>query len=138
MLFNSYLYQSFVNRYGVEVLAKYCFESELVEIPETDMFLEVDPGMWVVYLKDSQSLDLSHHQDFLLNYSPVDKIASNYLEFVIDSISSDYTPVINMLNESLLETAEEFIEKEISLSFRERLKLIWDLILGKKINISKY
>ena len=68
MLFNSYLYQSFVNRYGVEVLAKYCFESELVEIPETDMFLEVDPGMWVVYLEDSQSLDLSHHQDFLLNY----------------------------------------------------------------------
>jgi hypothetical protein len=43
-----------------------------------------------------------------------------------------------MLDESLLETAGEFIEKEISLSFRERLKLIWDLILGKKINISKY
>ena len=34
--------------------------------------------------------------------------------------------------------AEEFIEKEISLSLRGRLRLIWDLVVGKKINISKY
>jgi hypothetical protein len=38
----------------------------------------------------------------------------------------------------LIETAEEFIEKEISLSFGARLRLIWDLISGKKINILKY
>jgi hypothetical protein len=38
----------------------------------------------------------------------------------------------------LIETAEEFIEKEISLSFKGRLRLIWDLVLGKNITISKY
>jgi hypothetical protein len=38
----------------------------------------------------------------------------------------------------LIETAEEFIEKEISLSLKGRLRLIWDLILGKKINVLKY
>jgi hypothetical protein len=38
----------------------------------------------------------------------------------------------------LIETAEEFIEKEISLSFGARLRLIWNLISGKKISISKY
>ena len=61
-----------------------------------------------------------------------------YIEFVIDSINSDYSPITNDLDKVLIETAEEFIEKEISLSFKGRLRLIWDLILGKKINIHKY
>jgi hypothetical protein len=65
-------------------------------------------------------------------------MASNYLEFVIDSRNSNYSPTSNGLDEALIETAEEFIEKEISLNLKGRLKLIWDLILGKKINISKY
>jgi len=138
MIRDQYLYQSFNNTYGASIIAKYCFESELVDIPDTDMFLEADPGVWVVYTEDLESLFLVSHEDFIANYAPTDKISTNYLEFVIDSINSDYTPVINMLDESLLETAEEFIEKEISLSFLERLKLIWSLILGKKINISKY
>ncbi len=138
MIRDQYLYQSFKSLYNQEVIAKYCFESELVTIPGTDMFLEADAGVWVVYTADLESLYLVSHDDFLNNYTPVDKIASNYLEFVVDSINSDYTPVINMLDESLLETAEEFIEKEISLTLKERIRLIWDLILGKKVNISRY
>lgn len=138
MLKNSYLYQSFVNTYGAEVLAKYCFESELIDIPHTEMFLEVDAGMWVVFTQETESIDLTFHEDFLANYSPVDKIASNYLEFVTDSISSDYSPFVNNLDEMLIESVEEFVEKEISLTFKQRMRLIWDLILGKKINIYKY
>ncbi len=138
MLKNSYLYQSFVNTYGAEVLAKYCFESELVDIPHTEMFLEVDAGMWVVFTQETESIDLTFHEDFLDNYSPVDKIASNYLEFVTDSINSDYSPFVNNLDEMLIESVEEFVEKEISLTFKQRMRLIWDLILGKKINIYKY
>jgi hypothetical protein len=138
MLKNSYLYQSFVNAYGYEVQAKYCFESELVEIPNTEMYLEVDFGMWVIYSEDTDSIDMILHEDFIVNYNPVDKIATNYLEFVVDSISSDYSPVTSNLDEVLIETVEEFVEKEISLSFLERLKLIWKIILGKKIYISKY
>ena len=138
MLKNSYLYQSFVNTYGAEVLAKYCFESELIDIPHTEMFLEVDSGMWVVFTQETESIDLTFHEDFLANYSPVDKIASNYLEFVTDSINSDYSPFVNNLDEMLIESVEEFVEKEISLTLKQRMRLIWDLILGKKINISKY
>lgn len=138
MIRDQYLYQSFKNIYGVNFIAKYCFESELVDIPHTEMFLEIDAGFWVVYTEDLESLFQVSHEDFLANYAPDDKIASNYLEFVVDSISSDYTPITNLLDESLLETAEEFIEKEISLTFIERVKLIWDLMLGKKIFISKY
>ena len=138
MIRDQYLYQSFISSYGVKVIAKYCFESELVTIPATEMFLEADPGVWVVYTEDLESLFLVTQEDFIDNYVAENKKASNYLEFVIDSINSDYTPVINILDESLLETAEEFIEKEISLTLKERVKLIWDLIVGKKINISKY
>jgi hypothetical protein len=100
------------------------------------MSLEVDAGDWATCENDN--LALFHHEEFLKIFVPVDKVASNYLEFVIDSINSDYSPITNNLDEVLIETAEEFIEKEISLSLKGRLRLIWDLILGKKISISKY
>ena len=136
MLENRYLYSSFVDAYGREVLARYFFESEFINIPGTDMNLEIDAGDWATCENDN--LALFHHEEFLKIFVPLDKIASNYLEFVIDSINSDYSPASNNLDEILIETAEEFIEKEISLSFGARLRLIWDLISGKKINISKY
>ena len=136
MLENRYLYSSFVDAYGREVLARYFFESEFINIPGTDMNLEIDAGDWATCENDN--LALFHHEEFLKIFVPLDKIASNYLEFVIDSINSDYSPASNNLDEILIETAEEFIEKEISLSFMGRLRLIWDLILGKTINISKY
>ena len=136
MLENRYLYSSFVDAYGREVLARYFFESEFINIPGTDMNLEIDAGDWATCENDN--LALFHHEDFLKIFVPEDKVASNYLEFVIDSINSDYSPNINNLDEMLIETAEEFIEKEISLNLKGRLRLIWDLILGKKISISKY
>jgi len=136
MLENRYLYSSFVDAYGREVLARYFFESEFVNIPGTEMSLKVDAGYWATCENDN--IALYHHEEFLKIFVPEDKVANNYLEFVIDSINSDYSPTTNNLDEVLIETAEEFIEKEISLSFGARLRLIWDLILGKKINIFKY
>ena len=136
MLDNRYLYSSFVDAYGREVLARYFFESEFINIPGTEMSLEVDANHWAIY-KD-ESIDLFQHDSFVDLFMPVDKVATNYLEFVIDSINSNYSPTNNSLDEVLIETAEEFIEKEISLSLRGRLRLIWDLVLGKKISISKY
>ena len=136
MLDNRYLYSSFVDAYGREVLARYFFESEFINIPGTEMSLEVDANHWAIY-KD-ETIDLFHHDSFVELFMPVDKVATNYLEFVIDSINSNYSPTNNSLDEVLIETAEEFIEKEISLSLRARLRLIWDLVVGKKINISKY
>jgi hypothetical protein len=136
MLDNRYLYSSFVDAYGREVLARYFFESEFINIPGTEMSLEVDSNHWAIY-KD-ESIDLFQHDSFVDLFMPVDKVATNYLEFVIDSINSNYSPTNNSLDEVLIETAEEFIEKEISLSLRGRLRLIWDLVVGKKINISKY
>ena len=136
MLENRYLNSSFIDAYGREVLARYFFESEFINIPGTDINLEVDAGDWAIVENDN--LDLFHHDRFLQTFQPADKLANNYLEFVIDSINSDYVPIINNLSEALIETAEEFIEKEISLTFKGKVKLIWDLILGKKIYISKY
>lgn len=100
-------------------MAKYCFESELIEIPHTEMFLEVDAGMWIVFTDETESIDLAFHEDFIANFSPVNKIASNYLEFVTDSISSDYSPVTNNLDEVLIETAEELVERNQSYSKRK-------------------
>lgn len=136
MLENRYLYSSFVDAYGREVLARYFFESEFVNIPNTEMSLEVDAGNWATFENDN--LALYKHDQFLEIFNPVDRVAKNYLEFVLDSISSDYVPMGDNLSEALIETAEEFIEKEISLSFKSKVKLIWDLVRGKKIYISKY
>ena len=136
MLENRYLYSSFVDSYGREVLARYFFESEFINIPGTEMSLEVDAEHWAIYY--DENLALFNHEDFSNNFVPEDRVAKNYLEFVIDSRNSDYSPLSNNLDEALIETAEEFIEKEINLSLRGRLKLIWDLVLGKKINILRY
>lgn len=136
MLENRYLYSSFVDSYGREVLARYFFESEFINIPGTEMSLEVDAEHWATCENDN--LALFHHDQFTEVFQPLDKMASNYLEFVIDSRNSDYSPASNGLDEALIETVEEFIEKEINLSLRGRIGLIWDLVLGKKITISKY
>lgn len=136
MLENRYLYSSFVNSYGQEVLARYFFESEFVNIPGTEISLEVDAEFWAIY--HEENISLISHEDFLNNYMPLDRVANNYIEFVIDSRNAEYSPSSNNLDDVLIETAEEFIEKEISLSLRGRMRLIWDLILGKKINILKY
>ena len=127
MLENRYLYSSFVDSYGREVLARYFFESEFINIPGTDMSLEVDAEHWATYENDN--IALYHHEQFIQVFQSLDKMASNYLEFVIDSRNSDYSPASNNLDEALI---------EISLNLKGRLKLIWDLILGKKINILKY
>jgi hypothetical protein len=136
MLDNRYLYSSFVDAYSREVLARYFFESEFINIPGTEMSLEVDANHWAIY-KD-ESIDLFQHDSFVDLFMPVDKVASNYLDFVIDSINSNYSPTNNSLDDVLIETAEEFIEKEISLTFKGKVRLIWDLIKNKKVYISKY
>jgi hypothetical protein len=136
MLDNRYLYSSFVDAYSREVLARYFFESEFINIPGTEMSLEVDANHWAIY-KD-ESIDLFQHDSFVDLFMPVDKVASNYLDFVIDSINSNYSPTNNSLDDVLIETAEEFIEKEISLTFKGKVRLIWDLIRNKKVYISKY
>ena len=87
MLDNRYLYSSFVDAYGREVLARYFFESEFINIPGTEMSLEVYSNHWAIY-KD-ESIDLFQHDSFVDLFMPVDKVATNYLEFVIDSINSN-------------------------------------------------
>ena len=33
----------------LNIEARYCFESELIKIPNTEAFLEIDPDVWVVF-----------------------------------------------------------------------------------------
>ena len=136
MLENHYLYSTFVDAYGREVLARYFFESDYVNIPNTEMKMEVDPNHWVTVENDN--LSLYFHDDFLNIFVPADKFATNYLNFVIDSINSDYRPGTEDISDIVLSVAEELVEKEISLTFKGKVRLIWDLIRNKKIYISKY
>jgi hypothetical protein len=136
MLENHYLYSTFVDAYGREVLARYFFESDYVNIPNTEMKMEVDPNHWVTVENDN--LSLYFHDDFLNIFVPADKFATNYLNFVIDSINSDYRPGTDDITDIVLSVAEELVEKEISLTFKGKVRLIWDLIRNKKIYISKY
>lgn len=136
MLENHYLYSTFVDAYGREVLARYFFESDYVNIPNTEMKMEVDPYHWVAVENDN--LSLYFHDDFIEIFQPADKFATNYLNFVIDSINSDYRPGTEDISSIVMDVAEELVEKEINLTFKSKVRLIWDLIVGKKILISKY
>ena len=100
------------------------------------MKMEVDPCHWVTVENDN--LSLYFHDDFINIFQPADKFATNYLNFVIDSINSGYRPGTEDISDIVMDVAEELVEKEINLTFKSKVRLIWDLITGKKILISKY
>ena len=118
--------------------ARYCFEPELVKIPNTEAFLEIDPNIWVAFDVFNNIYTFTMEQ-FSETYSPSDKKAIKYYEFVIDSATNDYNPnAVNSTEELLENILEDYIEKPVQLSLKGRLALVWDLLLNKKIFISKY
>ena len=118
--------------------ARYCFESELVKIPNTEAFLEVDPDIWVAFDSFSNIYTFTMDQ-FSDIYMASDKKSIKYYEFVLDSTTNDYKPNTITSTEELLENIlEDYIEKPVVLSLKGRLSLVWDLLLNKKIFISKY
>ena len=101
--------------------------------------LEIDPKTWVIFDEENENLWAMTSDQFLDIYIASDKKAQRYFEFVFDSANNDYYPSNNLNIEELFEDIfEELIEKPVQLSFKGRLALVWDLILGKNIFISKY
>ena len=126
-------------KYPQNVKARYCFEPELIKIPKTDASLEIDPKTWVIFDEENENLWAMTSDQFLDIYLPSDKKAQRYFEFVFDSANNNYYPNSIASIEELLETIlEDFIEKPVQLSLKGRLALVWDLLLNKKIFISKY
>lgn len=122
----------------LNIEARYCFEPELVKIPNTEAFLEIDPNVWVAFDVFNNIYTFTMDQ-FADVYMSSDKKAVKYYEFVIDSATNNYNPNAIASTEELLETIlEDYIEKPVQLSFKGRLALVWDLIRNKKIFISKY
>lgn len=121
-----------------QIEARYCFEPELVKIPNTEAFLEIDPNVWVAFDVFNNIYTFTMEQ-FSESYAPSNKKAIKYYEFVIDSATNDYNPNAIDSTEQLLENIlEDYIEKPVQLSLKGRLALVWDLLLNKKIFISKY
>lgn len=118
-------------------MARYCFYDEVVNI-ETDVKMEVSRGCWLVYDMSSNLLFMLSMNDFVNNFKAYEKKTIKYYEFVVDSHNADYSPNYNALDDALLESINDLREKEISLSFMGKIRLIFDLIVGKKIFISKY
>jgi len=141
---NSYSQHYFIfnnhstSKYPDQIEARYCFEPELVKIPNTEAFLEIDPHIWVAFDVFNNIYTFTMEQ-FSEAYIASDKKALKYFEFVIDSANNDYNPnAVNSPEELLENILEDYIEKPVQLSFKGRLALVWDLILNKKIFISKY
>jgi hypothetical protein len=134
-----YLFHNYSTpKFPINVKARYCFFDETVEIPNTEIMMEVAKGCWLIYAEESDLLLMLSMDDFLQVYIASDKKAQKYFEFVSDSFNSDYSPNYDALDDALLESINDLREKEISLSFMGRIRLIWDLIIGSKIFISKY
>ena len=120
-----------------EIKARYCFESEMVRIPNTDAFLEVPENTWIGIDALSNLMYFTFDQ-FSDLYLASDKKSQRYYEFILDSNKNDYNPN-SFSTEDLLENIiEDIVEKPVQLSFKGRLALVWDLLFNKKIFISKY
>ena len=128
-----------LSKMPLNIKARYCFESEMVKIPSTDVYLEIPKDTWLGYDPELDNLLTFTSDQFVELYLPSDKKSQKYFEFIVDSIKNEYYPSNENLFDVLVdEVKEELFKKEISLTLQGRLRLIWDLILGKKINISKY
>lgn len=125
------------HKYPENVMARYCFYDEVVNI-EDDIKMEVTKGCWLVYSMDNNLLFMLSMDDFIKNFKAHEKQSKKYFEFVVDSHMADYSPNYNALDDALLESINDLREKEISLSLMGKIRLIFDLILCKKIFISKY
>ena len=119
--------------------ARFCFQSEMVKIPNTEVFLEVPENTWIAYDEKEDVLLTFTIDQFANSFIPANKKSQKYFEFITDSLNNEYFPPNENVFDVLAdEVKEEFLEKEISLNLKGRLRLIWDLLLGKKINITKY
>ena len=125
------------SKFPSNISARYCFYDEVVNI-EDDIKMEVAKGCWLVYDTNDNSLLMLSMDDFVKNFKANEKQSKKYFEFVIDSHNVDYSPNYNALDDALLDSINDLREKEISLSFMGKIRLIIDLILCKKIFISKY
>lgn len=120
-----------------EIKARYCFESEMVRIPNTDAFLEVPENTWIGIDALSNLMYFTFDQ-FSDLYIASDKKSQRYYEFILDSNKTNYNPNVITTEELLENIIEDIVEKPVKLSFKSRLRLVWDLLLNKKIFISKY
>jgi hypothetical protein len=120
-----------------EIKARYCFESEMVRIPNTDAFLEVPENTWIGIDAMSNLMYFTFDQ-FSDLYLASDKKSQRYYEFILDSNKTNYNPNVITTEELLENIIEDIVEKPVKLSFKNRLRLVWDLLLNKKIFISKY
>jgi len=121
------------------IKARYCFESEMVKIPATDVYLEIQKDTFLGFDEENENLITFTYDQFVDIYLASDKRSQKYFEFISDSVKNEYHPTNQNLFDVLIEEVkEELLEKEISLTLQGRFRLIWDLILGKKINIAKY
>jgi hypothetical protein len=121
------------------IKARYCFESEMVKIPATDVYLEIQKDTFLGFDEENENLITFTYDQFVDIYIASDKRSQKYFEFISDSVKNEYHPTNQNLFDVLIEEVkEELLEKEISLTLQGRFRLIWDLILGKKINILKY
>jgi hypothetical protein len=125
------------SKFPQQIQARFCFYDEFVEIPHTEAKMEVEHGCWIIYSEDS-NISLLTMEDFVENFEPENKKTSRYLDFVFDSHNTDYAPNYDSLDDALLDSINELVEKEINLTFALKIRLIWDIIKNKKINFDAY
>ena len=132
--FHNYSYP----KYPHSIKAKFLFEVDTIQIPNTNAFLNITENTWVFFDSNNENLFQMTMDQFNDIYIASDKKAQKYYEFVIDSNNNDYNPHAISTDELIENIMEDLIEKPVMLSFKGKLSLVWDLILNKKIFISKY
>lgn len=126
------------SKFPSNIKARYVFENEWIEIPESEANLYLEANTWLIYDENLSNLFALTVDQFNDIYIAADKKAQRYLEFVIDSKNNEYKPQLN-IDESFNFFEEIFgdlIEKEAPI--KKRWRLILDLIFNKKIYLSKY
>ena len=124
-------------KFPAQIKARYIFENELVQIPDSEFFLNVDAGQWLIHDDENKNVFTMSFDQFLDIYLASDKKSQRYCEFIADTKNNDYKIPIEDPSIVLYEEIfGDLIEKPAPI--KNKWKLVWDLICNKKIYITRY
>ena len=124
-------------KFPANISAKFCFENELLSIPNTEAFLNVDKNNWVLFDQSNDNIFSLSHDQFCDIYIASNTRSQKYFEFIVDSKTNNYEfPKVENSFDLFEEIFGDLIEKEVPI--KNRWRLIVDLFFKRKIYLSKY
>lgn len=146
------------------VLATFCFQEVIINIPGTEMGITVPPDHWVFTDENKSDIFILSYDDFAEIYHGSNKKSLAYFDFIYDTLNNDVDMTLNYEEEDLLESelseeiefanwfgmkGEVYLENNKPclnlvheadfkpMSFKNRVIVAWNILTNKNFKFNK-